>query len=98
MNLKQFGALLRVLHQGKLVLLLLLLLLALAIANEVAIYNIGLITGDYYRILNEKDESAFIRQTIKSLLLIVSKLNGILSILLLRFIAPYFSLFQPFLY
>lgn len=72
MNLKQFCALFGVLHRQKLVMSMLALLLTLAIANEVAIYNIGLITGDYYRILNDKDQTAFFEQTIKSLLLIVA--------------------------
>jgi len=58
-------------QRHKQIFLLLVLLFAFTIGNEIAIYNIGLITGDYYRTLNDKDQSAFIRQTIKSLLLIV---------------------------
>ena len=73
MNLKQLCSLLCVIHQRRFIVFLLVLLLALAIANEVAIYNIGLITGDYYRILNDKDKSAFVQQTIKSFLLIIGK-------------------------
>lgn len=72
MNFVQFWRLLATLHRQRVVLVMLALLLALAIANEVAIYNIGLITGDYYRILNDKDEGAFLHQTLKSLLLIVA--------------------------
>ncbi|KAJ6219596.1 hypothetical protein RDWZM_005408 [Blomia tropicalis] len=66
-------------RQRYLSIFLLLILLFLAICNEIAIYNIGLITGDYYRILNDRDEKAFLSQTIKSLALIVaiSLLKGI---------------------
>lgn len=72
MSLKQLSALFVILHRQKVVIWMMALLLILAIANEVAIYNIGLITGSYYRILNDKDEAAFFQQTIKSLLLIVA--------------------------
>lgn len=61
-------------RQRYLSIFLLLILLFLAICNEIAIYNIGLITGDYYRILNDRDEKAFLSQTIKSLALIVGNL------------------------
>lgn len=70
MDAKSLLKLLLLLHRRRLILWLLLLLLVFAIANEIAIYNIGLITGDYYQILNNKDKDAFINQTIKSLLLI----------------------------
>lgn len=71
MKLKVLLRLISVLHSTKLLVVLLFLLLLLAITNEVAIYHIGLITGDYYEILNNKDHRGFIRQTIKSVLLIV---------------------------
>ena len=73
MDLKQFLKLLLLIHQRKLIVILLILLFVLAIANEFAIYNIGLITGDYYQIMNNKDKDAFITQTIKSVALIVGK-------------------------
>ncbi|KAF7492368.1 ATP-binding cassette sub-family D member 4 [Sarcoptes scabiei] len=50
----------------------LLFLLIFAILYEIAVYNIGLITGDYYKILNEKNEKAFLYQTAKSIGLIIA--------------------------
>lgn len=73
MDAKSLLKLLLLLHRPRFIVWLLLLLLVFAIANEIAIYNIGLITGDYYQILNNKDKDAFIKQTIKSLLLITGK-------------------------
>lgn len=50
-------------------------LLLLVILYEVTVYNIGLITGDYYKILNNKDQNAFLRQTLKSLGLILGLIS-----------------------
>lgn len=62
---------LAVLINRKWTIILFFVLLGLALLNEYAIYNIGLITGDYYKIMNEKNVSAFWKQTTKSVLLIV---------------------------
>lgn len=91
MKFKILFRLIGLLHSTKLLNSLLLLLLLLAITNEVAIYHIGLITGDYYQILNSKDHQGFIRQTVKSVLLIAGtivilyKLYPILTLNLLFF-------------
>ena len=61
-------------NDNRLILILLVVLLLFAIGNEFAIHNVGLLTGDYVEILNNKDKSAFTRQTVKSILLIIGKL------------------------
>ena len=48
-------------------------LFTIAILYEVAIYNVGLISSDYYEILGEKDKHRFIIQTLQSIGLIVGK-------------------------
>ena len=47
------------------------ILLILALIYEYSVYNIGLITGDYYKIMNEKNVDRFWHQTVVSVLLIL---------------------------
>lgn len=61
------------LHQQRRIFLIFLLLLIIAVLNEVAIYHIGLITGSYYKVMNQKDKQGFITQTLKSLGLIIGE-------------------------
>ena len=74
-NTKIIFKIILLMHQTKVIMLLAVLLLALAIGNEYAAYNIGLITGDYYEIMNNKDRNGFIRQTIKSVFIILGNRN-----------------------
>ncbi|KAJ6221875.1 hypothetical protein RDWZM_000420 [Blomia tropicalis] len=71
MNFKELLKFMILIHGNHLVRILFIFLLLLAIANEIAIYNIGLITGDYYKIMNNKDRNGFFKQTMKSIGLII---------------------------
>ncbi len=70
--LKRFGKLLINLNSYGSTFALLTFLLLLAILQEIAIYNVGMITGAYYKILGEKNKHQFWVQTIQSSLLIIA--------------------------
>lgn len=77
-TLKRLIKLFTIINDHRNILLALFLLLVLVILNEVTIYHIGLITGDYYKVLNDKDKSGFFHQTWKSLGLIFGSYSLVL--------------------
>ncbi|CAG2169346.1 unnamed protein product, partial [Oppiella nova] len=67
--LKRFLRILTVILRGKSSMIILYLLFV-TILYETAAYNIGMITGTYYKALGERDVTEFWQQTIKALVLI----------------------------
>lgn len=68
--IKRFCQLLISVSKDRLTIVLLILLLILALSEQIFIYNVGLITSGYYKILVDKDLSQFWIYTIKALLLV----------------------------